>query len=53
MSELARIRAARIDISDWVIHRTSTCVVEGKHLNALETLQHILQCGQQFPLIAL
>jgi hypothetical protein len=35
LSELEQIRVARFDISNWVIHRTST----------LERLKQILQCG--------
>src|SRR6266851_463989 len=47
-----RIRAARQDITDWVIHWTRGQHLEGKYESALQVLQRILQCGYLKPAFA-
>ena len=47
-----RIRDARSDITDWVIHWTTTKTVGGKYKMAMQVLQSILQCGYLKPTLA-
>jgi hypothetical protein len=48
-----RIRAARSDMTDWLIHWTRSQSIDGKHHKPIEMLQIILQCGYLKPTFAL
>src|SRR5215831_10615087 len=47
-----RIRTARSDLTDWLIHWTSPQRIDGKYHNAMQILQVILQCGYLKPTFA-
>jgi hypothetical protein len=47
-----RIRDARHDVTDWVIHWTRQQPIEEKYKSAFQVLQHILQCGYLKPTFA-
>jgi hypothetical protein len=47
-----RIRDARSDITDWLIHWTSSQRIDGKFHREIQILQIILQCGYLKPTFA-